>query len=629
MYYTSAATFSIWSDEGQDLNHREIFVKRRQAIVDELFQAARTKLARGEALAVGRFVAGIAANRHLPSESRAVAKMLMERVKAVESGRVRLTEMLREGRQFVGKWNFGSRSGSFGMTIVANPNTRPKTNPLRKRFHRGVMRGRRELPSSTPTRAMFRIFDPSQPAEYRLLSGRIEYSPETQSFSLMLRGTDVGVDGPAPRGPIQTRSYLMKQDQRELRFVEQEAAFVGSLLTGDRIVLLPKTHSSASARLQAWEKANNTHPTTSTSKSVPIPPNLFPVDNVSAKTLLKWKSGEIRRFDAAIDSGAKQKISILQVQFSWLGRSLMSLGSDMQLRAWNARNGQQKAQIKGGRHFATSLKDAEIAVAQKSGTELFESQRRRRLNRQFDTSSDLVLFGPFGRRLFTAGADGRVGVFDLKGNRLAEVKHSAAVQTMAVSSDRKLLVTAAADRRIHVWNVENQLSHLGEIEGKLERVDLLTISPKGHRLLVAGVIGGVQKPATAVRRPFQPSKQATPPTQYEIQIWDLSTKTRAHSMRIGKDVSCINVSPNWKTAIVGTNNGPLSVWNLANGRMTNQLVGHIGTPRSIAVSADGRFAASGGDDGWIILWGLSTGKGSSVPAKSNDASQVKVEAGRK
>ena len=52
----------------------------------------------------------------------------------------------------------------------------------------------------------------------------------------------------------------------------------------------------------------------------------------------------------------------------------------------------------------------------------------------------------------------------------------------------------------------------------------------------------------------------------------------------------------------------MRVWDLEAGAALHALPGHDGSVAAVAVSADGRRAVSGGDDGTVRVWDLETGR---------------------
>src|SRR5262249_36265480 len=72
-------------------------------------------------------------------------------------------------------------------------------------------------------------------------------------------------------------------------------------------------------------------------------------------------------------------------------------------------------------------------------------------------------------------------------------------------------------------------------------------------------------------------------------------------------VMSVAVSPDGKTAAVGTRSKVLKLWDLS-GKELRSLEGHELTIDALAFSPDGKTLASGGFDKTIRLWELATGK---------------------
>ena len=72
-------------------------------------------------------------------------------------------------------------------------------------------------------------------------------------------------------------------------------------------------------------------------------------------------------------------------------------------------------------------------------------------------------------------------------------------------------------------------------------------------------------------------------------------------------VNSVAVTADGRTAVSGGDDGPVRVWDLAAGQQQAALTGHAGRVFSVAVTADGRTAVSGGDDGPVRVWDLAAG----------------------
>ena len=66
----------------------------------------------------------------------------------------------------------------------------------------------------------------------------------------------------------------------------------------------------------------------------------------------------------------------------------------------------------------------------------------------------------------------------------------------------------------------------------------------------------------------------------------------------------VAVSADGRTAVSGGDDGTVRVWDLAGTAAPRVLTGHDRWVRAVAVSADGRTAVSGGDDGTVRVWDL-------------------------
>jgi WD40 repeat protein len=73
-------------------------------------------------------------------------------------------------------------------------------------------------------------------------------------------------------------------------------------------------------------------------------------------------------------------------------------------------------------------------------------------------------------------------------------------------------------------------------------------------------------------------------------------------------VSAVAVSADGRRAVSGGDDGTVRVWDVDTGEPLRTLAGHDGGVSAVAVSADGRRAVSGGGDGTVRAWDLDTGQ---------------------
>jgi hypothetical protein len=96
---------------------------------------------------------------------------------------------------------------------------------------------------------------------------------------------------------------------------------------------------------------------------------------------------------------------------------------------------------------------------------------------------------------------------------------------------------------------------------------------------------------------------------HTVRLWDLATgreiqKFEGHS----EWVTSVAFSPDGRTALSGSRDNTARLWDLATGRETLKLEGHSNAVTSVAISPDGKTALSGSWDNTARLWDLAAGR---------------------
>ncbi len=73
-------------------------------------------------------------------------------------------------------------------------------------------------------------------------------------------------------------------------------------------------------------------------------------------------------------------------------------------------------------------------------------------------------------------------------------------------------------------------------------------------------------------------------------------------------ISSVAVTADGSRAVSGGVDGTVRVWNLATGHQAAELTRHSGGTWAVAVTADGSRAVSGSEDGTVRAWDLATGR---------------------
>jgi WD40 repeat protein/serine/threonine protein kinase len=94
-----------------------------------------------------------------------------------------------------------------------------------------------------------------------------------------------------------------------------------------------------------------------------------------------------------------------------------------------------------------------------------------------------------------------------------------------------------------------------------------------------------------------------------LKLWELASgkELRTFTGHTGR-VSSVAITPDGQTALSGSVDKTLKLWDLASGKEIRTLTGHTQSVNSVAIAPDGRTALSGSQDGTLKLWDLASGK---------------------
>lgn len=184
---------------------------------------------------------------------------------------------------------------------------------------------------------------------------------------------------------------------------------------------------------------------------------------------------------------------------------------------------------------------------------------------------------------------GRATVWDLAGERrVAELPLNRPITAVAISADGTFVAAATNDGSVHLWNVTaDRIEHV--LEGHHGSVLALAFSSDAKLW---------------VGERFAPGR---PGDDQRALVYDLKTFATDHALVIaepGRLVSDVALHPASGHAVVGHNDGTLSVWNVSTGDKLHHDGRHSGQITGLAISADGKAALSGGNDAKLWLWDL-------------------------
>jgi WD40 repeat protein len=245
-----------------------------------------------------------------------------------------------------------------------------------------------------------------------------------------------------------------------------------------------------------------------------------------------------------------------------------------------------------------------------------------------------------GDYVLSGSADRTVRVWECATGRCLRVMkgHRDAVRAIATSADATIALTASADKTVRYWIVP-QARCLRTFEGHSDEVTAVALPREGRlglsagrdRMLLLWDLGerGVQSVA-----PFMLCRAQASESALSAETNFKRTLGQAATLLQSGDVVQASRAVNHARTIRGyqRNADALSAWAALyaylpksglNGAWEERaLDGHEGGVNDIKLSADGRFALSGGSDSQVKLWNTQTGKclrtlnGHSAPVKA-------------
>jgi uncharacterized ferredoxin-like protein len=261
-----------------------------------------------------------------------------------------------------------------------------------------------------------------------------------------------------------------------------------------------------------------------------------------------------------------------------------------------------------GQHMVTAGQDGKVRIWNLSGQQLAQFQGHQ-------GAVTGVSFSRDGQRLVTTGQDGKVGIWNLSGQQLAQFQgHQGAVTGVSFSRDGQRLVTTGQDGKVGIWNLSGQ--QLTQFQGHQGVVKSLRLSPDGELLATLGGDGvakvwnwsGRQLSDLRVDQgwimdvSFSQDSQRLATAQLDgtVRLWKMSGQKVAEFNSYQDELRRVSFIPDGqRIATVGVD-GTVRLWNLA-GRQIAQLGGDEGKVVNVSFSPNGKQLATVGSNGTISL----------------------------
>jgi len=158
--------------------------------------------------------------------------------------------------------------------------------------------------------------------------------------------------------------------------------------------------------------------------------------------------------------------------------------------------------------------------------------------------------------------------------------HQRDVNTVAFSTDEKILASGGGDRKVRLWSLENQ--EPGHVLDHGEWVNGLAFAPAGPVVASAGRDGCVK-------------------------LWNTDSGQQLGAIQShANNATAVVFSPNGSRLLSGSQEGRIKIFNLRDKKVEADVVAHAGWIWHLAMSSQGEMLLSAGADHVARIWRLGT-----------------------
>ena len=287
--------------------------------------------------------------------------------------------------------------------------------------------------------------------------------------------------------------------------------------------------------------------------------------------------------------------SVTNASFSPDGKYILTLGRDGVARVWEVNTGSSVAELRGRTSQVNSViyspEGKTILTANNDGTaSIWDIGNWTVITELMGHTGPVrrATFSPDGEKIITASDDATVRVWDSEGNPLGVISdhYSGTITTLEFSSDGKLLVAASSNGIGYLWDISSGKSPL-----ILDNITDAVFCPNSKSIVAHSRSG----PAS---------------------VWDAITGQRSLELRLVTNsseeervsVTSLACNPNSRSAAIGYDDGSVRVWDIGNGQVVKELIGHTFWVSSIAFSPDGQWVLAASRDKTARIWETTTGR---------------------
>ena len=281
---------------------------------------------------------------------------------------------------------------------------------------------------------------------------------------------------------------------------------------------------------------------------------------------------------------------------------------------------------------------------------LFDMAHQRKVKQiplQLDSRAETVAFHPVEKTVVVSGIGGLLVSVNLESGEQKQLSASGlnTVEDLAFSPDGRWLVACGQDPQIMMWDWQNDRS-TPKLFARIEATDDISVqalrvafNPDGRSLAIADSEGSVRLYSVADRKQiaalkhdpknlpvraiaFSSSSQlASIGSQGDLRFWDVQTGKEQKGPlenRTNQEAFSLAFSDDGQLLAIGTEAPSIEVWHLHSGRLLQELRYHSKSISKVAFAPGSKQLVSGGYDGVVALWDLSTFQTLATPLWSGD-----------
>jgi WD40 repeat protein/formylglycine-generating enzyme required for sulfatase activity/serine/threonine protein kinase len=328
------------------------------------------------------------------------------------------------------------------------------------------------------------------------------------------------------------------------------------------------------------------------------------------------------------------------------GRRIVSTHADRSVRVWDVKTGREIGHPSETEKAVSSMAvfhDGRRVLTSFSGPTFVWDLETNRALRQAPGHGNSIALSADGARGLIGGGN-FMQVWEVQtGEQLEREEHNGTVRHVAFSSDDRLAVSSTEDS-VHVWALppgrpaDRQPPVVEVVEflprEKLGIHDCVAVSPDGRWVLTSGYPNALRlwnRETGEFIRSLDVDGKRTWSVAFSpdgkrvlsggddgvVKLWDLQSAADVELTRHVDYITSVAYSPDGKRAYsaggirAGSKDGTdfaVRVWDLESGRQLRPLEGHKAAIWSLAISNDGQYLLSGGNDAVPILWDARTGR---------------------